>query len=33
MGYKIGAKEKPLNLKTPPLSSAYTMHVEERKKV
>jgi hypothetical protein len=27
---KIGTKEKPLKLKTPPLSSEYTMHVEER---
>lgn len=30
MNYKIGAKEKPLLLKTPPLSSEYTMHVEEK---
>ena len=27
---KIGTKEKPLSLKTPPLSSEYTMHVEEK---
>lgn len=27
---KIGAKEKPLQLKTPPLSSDYTMHVEDK---
>ncbi len=30
MKYKIGTKEKPLVLKTPPLSSEYTMHVEEK---
>ena len=30
MKYKIGTKEKPLVLKTPPLSSDYTMHVEEK---
>ncbi|MBV9963336.1 MAG: hypothetical protein JO072_13915 [Parafilimonas sp.] len=30
MKYKIGTKEKPLQLKTPPLSSDYTMHVEEK---
>ncbi len=30
MNYKIGTKEKPLLLKTPPLSSEYTMHVEEK---
>ncbi|MCC6811874.1 MAG: hypothetical protein IT381_30900 [Deltaproteobacteria bacterium] len=28
MSHKIGTKEKPLKLKTPPLSSDYTMHVE-----
>ena len=28
MKYKIGTKEKPLALKTPPLSSGYTMHVD-----
>jgi len=27
---KIGTKEKPLKLKTPPLSSEYTMHVDEK---
>ena len=30
MKYKIGTKEKPLALKTPPLTSEYTMHVEEK---
>lgn len=30
MRYKIGTKEKPLKLKTPPLTSDYTMHVEEK---
>ena len=30
MALKIGTKEKPLKLKTPPLSSEYTMHVEEK---
>ena len=30
MNYTIGTKEKPLLLKTPPLSSEYTMHVEEK---
>lgn len=30
MKNKIGTKEKPLTLKTPPLSSEYTMHVEEK---
>ena len=30
MKYKIGTKENPLALKTPPLSSDYTMHVEEK---
>ena len=30
MKYKIGTKEKPLLLKTPPLSSEYTMHVDEK---
>jgi hypothetical protein len=29
MTYKIGTKEKPLKLKTPTLTSDYTMHVEE----
>lgn len=27
---KIGTKEKPLALKTPPLTSDYTMHVDEK---
>jgi len=27
---KIGSKENPLKLKTPPLSSEYTMHVDEK---
>jgi len=27
---KIGTKENPLMLKTPPLSSEFTMHVDER---
>lgn len=27
---KIGTKENPLQLKTPPLSSSYTMHVAEK---
>jgi len=26
MKYNIGTKEKPMGLKTPPLSSEYTMH-------
>ncbi len=30
MKSKIGTKEKPLPLKTPPLSSEYTMHVDEK---
>jgi hypothetical protein len=30
MKNKIGSKEKPLVLKTPPLSSEYTMHVDEK---
>lgn len=30
MSYKIGTKESPLLLKTPPLSSEYTMHVEQK---
>ena len=30
MKQKIGTKEKPLALKTPPLSSDYTMHVDEK---
>jgi hypothetical protein len=30
MRTKIGTKENPLALKTPPLSSEYTMHVDEK---
>ena len=30
MKYKIGTKEKPMVLKTPPLSSEYTMHNDEK---
>ena len=30
MKYKIGTKEKPLALKTPPLSSEYTMYADEK---
>lgn len=30
MKTKIGTKENPLRLKTPPLSSEYTMHVDEK---
>lgn len=30
MKHKIGTKEKPMKLKTPPLSSDYTMHTEEK---
>ncbi|MCF8255073.1 MAG: hypothetical protein K9I36_14395 [Bacteroidia bacterium] len=30
MKEKIGTKEKPLVLKTPPLSSEFTMHVDEK---
>ena len=30
MKYSIGTKENPMVLKTPPLSSEYTMHVEEK---
>ncbi len=30
MKNKIGTKEKPLTLKTPSLSSEYTMHVDEK---
>jgi hypothetical protein len=30
MKNKIGTKEKPLVLKTPPLSSEYTMHTDEK---
>ncbi len=30
MKYKIGTKEKPLKLKTPPLTSEFTMHTDEK---
>jgi hypothetical protein len=30
MRYKIGTKEKPMVLKTPPLFSEYTMHADEK---
>jgi hypothetical protein len=30
MSYNIGTKDKPMQLKTPPLSSEYTMHVEQK---
>jgi hypothetical protein len=30
MKYKIGTKEKPMKLKTPPLSSEFTMHTDEK---
>ncbi|MGE0635152.1 MAG: DUF6855 family protein [Bacteroidia bacterium] len=30
MKNKIGTKEKPMALKTPPLTSEYTMHVDEK---
>ncbi len=30
MKHKIGTKEKPMKLKTPPLSSEYTMHTDEK---
>ncbi|MFI5153544.1 MAG: DUF6855 family protein [Chitinophagales bacterium] len=30
MNNKIGTKEKPMTLKTPSLTSAYTMHVDEK---
>lgn len=30
MAYTIGTKENPLALKTPPLTSEYTMHVEHQ---
>ncbi|MBK8850268.1 MAG: hypothetical protein IPN73_08925 [Saprospiraceae bacterium] len=30
MSYKIGSKDKPLALKTPPLTSEYTMHVDQK---
>ncbi len=30
MNYKIGTKDKPLLLKTPPLSSEFTMHTDTK---
>ena len=30
MTYKIGTKDKPMALKTPPLTSEYTMHVDQK---
>jgi hypothetical protein len=30
MKFKIGTKEKPLKLKTPPLTSDYSMHADEK---
>jgi len=30
MKHNIGTKEKPMSLKTPPLSSEYTMHTDEK---
>ena len=30
MKHKIGTKEKPLKLKTPPLTSEFTMHVDKK---
>jgi hypothetical protein len=30
MKYTIGTKDKPMELKTPPLSSDYTMHADEK---
>lgn len=30
MTYKIGTKDKPMVLKTPPLTSEYTMHVDQK---
>ncbi len=30
MSYKIGTKEKPMVLKTPPLTSEYTMHIDQK---
>jgi hypothetical protein len=30
MKYAIGTREKPMKLKTPPLTSEYSMHVEEK---
>jgi hypothetical protein len=30
MAHKIGTKEKPMALKTPPLTSEYTMHIDQK---
>lgn len=30
MSYKIGTKDQPMVLKTPPLSSEYTMHMDQK---
>ena len=30
MAYTIGTKDKPMGLKTPPLTSEYTMHVDQK---
>ncbi len=30
MKMQIGTKDKPMKLKTPPMSSEYTMHIEEK---
>lgn len=30
MKYKIGTKEKPMKLKTPPQTAEYTMHTDEK---
>lgn len=30
MSYKIGTKESPMALKTPPLTSEYTMHIDQK---
>jgi hypothetical protein len=31
MKYDIGSKEQPVELKTPPLTSTFTMHTGEKK--
>jgi hypothetical protein len=30
MAYEIGTKENPIVLQTPPLSSEYTMHIDQK---
>lgn len=30
MAYEIGTKDKPMVLKTPPMTSEYTMHVDQK---